>query len=105
MIYKKGKKGQSAVEYSTLLIVLIGAFLAMQNYVKRGVQGRWKASIDELGDQYDPRVANTDLRHTVFSSTNTQIMVMDTGDGLWTKRTDRSFSNEQKMGYTSSGAY
>ncbi|MCK5012798.1 MAG: hypothetical protein KAS66_03180 [Candidatus Omnitrophica bacterium] len=105
MIFKKGKKGQSALEYSALLILLIAAFLAMQNYVKRGVQGRWKGSIDELGDQYDPRTADTNLRHTIYSNTNTQILVMNTLGGFWTRRTDEVVSNEQKIGYTSSGAY
>ena len=61
MIFRRDKKGQSVLEYTVLLIVLMGAFIGIQNYMKRGVQGRWKASIDELGEQYDPRTADTNL--------------------------------------------
>ena len=44
-----GKKGQSALEYSMLVIIVIGALLAMQNYMKRGVQGRLRSSVDGVG--------------------------------------------------------
>ena len=53
------KKGQTTIEYAMLLIVVIGAFLTIQNYLKRGVQGRWRDAVDSLGDQYDPQIANT----------------------------------------------
>ena len=105
MIFRRNKKGQSALEYALLLIVLMGAFIGIQNYMKRGVQGRWKASVDELGDQYDPRTADTNLRQTLSSSTNTQIIALNTFGGYWTHRTDVSVSTEQKTGYTSVGAY
>ena len=105
MIFRRDKKGQSVLEYTVLLIVLMGAFIGIQNYMKRGVQGRWKASIDELGEQYDPRTADTNLRQTLSSSTNTQIVAMNTLGGYWTQRTDVSTSTERKTGYTSVGAY
>jgi Flp pilus assembly pilin Flp len=105
MIFSRNKKGQSAVEYTVLLILLMGAFIGIQNYMKRGVQGRWKASVDELGDQYDPRTADTDLRETQSSQTNTSIISLNTLGGYWTKRTDASISQEQKSGYTSTGSY
>ena len=93
------------MEYVVLLILLMGAFLGMQNYMKRGVQGRWKASIDELGDQYDPRTADTTLRETISSSTNTSIITMNTAGGFWTKRTDVMASTERKAGVVAVGAY
>jgi Flp pilus assembly pilin Flp len=105
MIFSRNKKGQSAVEYTVLLILLMGAFIGIQNYMKRGVQGRWKASVDELGDQYDPRTADTDIRETQSSLTNTSIIALNTLGGYWTKRTDASISQEQKSGYTSTGSY
>ena len=105
MIFSKNKKGQSALEYAVLLIVLMGAFIGIQNYMKRGIQGRWKASVDELGDQYDPRTADTNIRETLSSSTNTSIIALNTLGGYWTKRTDVSSSAERKTGYTSIGAY
>ncbi len=56
-------KGQSTAEYAILIAVVIGALIAMQTYVKRGLQGRLKDGVDvmvdetsELGDttQYEP---------------------------------------------------
>ncbi len=104
-MFKKEKYGQTTVEYALLLIVIMGAFLTVQNYMKRGIQGRWKESVDSLGDQYDPRTANTDIRHIISSSTNTTIMALNTDGGFWTKRTDVSSSAEQKVGSTTVGAF
>lgn len=101
------KKGQTAIEYVVLIIIVIGSFIAIQNYVKRGVQGRWRDAVDGLGDQYDPRYANTSIRHTLISTTNTQILAVDDvdGSGYWTQRTDDSTMTESKTGSTTVGAY
>jgi len=106
-MHRRTKKGQTTIEYVVLLIIVIGAFVAIQNYMKRGLQGRWKASIDQLGDQYDPRTAVTNIRHSTYVNTNTSIITItsNTLGGYWTKRTDVSFSEERKTGDTSVGAY
>ena len=101
------KRGQTSLEYAVLLIIVIGAFIAIQNYMKRGVQGRWKSAVDDLGEQYDPRTAVTDVRHTLSSTTNTTIITLEQagGGGITTQRTDISSSAERKEGQTSVGAY
>ncbi len=104
MIFQKSR-GQTSLEYSVMILVIIGALIAAQNYIKRGLQGRWKAHVDELGEQYDPRTADTDLRQTLLSQTNTQIISMNTSGGFWTLRTDSTISTEKKTGQTSVGAY
>ena len=43
-------QAQSTLEYIVLIVILIGVLITMQNYIKRGFQGRWKASVDEIGD-------------------------------------------------------
>ena len=95
------------MEYAVLLIIVIGSFIAIQSYMKRGVQGRWKSAVDDLGDQYDPRTAITDVRHTLSSTTNTTIITLDKagGGGFTTQRTDISSSAERRQGQTSVGAY
>ena len=98
------KKGQTTIEYAMLLIVVIGAFLTIQNYLKRGVQGRWRDAVDSLGDQYDPQTANTSIQHTLSSSTNTSIVALNTEGGFWSKRTDETFLTERKIGFTTIGA-
>ena len=49
---KKRKKGQSTLEYAILIIIIIGALLSIQVYIKRGVQGRLKSAADDIGDQF-----------------------------------------------------
>ena len=102
---RRYRKGQTTLEYIVLLIIVMGALLAISNYFKRGLQGRWKAAIDDMGDQYDPRVADSSLRHTLIQNTNTAIITMNDAGGYWTQRTDTSLSTEQKTGSVTIGAY
>lgn len=107
---RKLNKGQTALEYIVLLIIVMGALLAISNYFKRGIQGRWKAAMDDMGDQYDPRAADSSVRHTLVQSTNTSIIAtplnaLDPTSGYWTQRTDESLSTERKQGTVEAGAY
>lgn len=45
----RSKDGQSLLEYVTLIILIMAAFLAFQKYIVRGISGRYKTSIDSLG--------------------------------------------------------
>ena len=99
------KKGQSSIEYAVVLIIIMGSFLAMQNYMKRGLQGRWRAAVDQLGDQYDPRATNSDVLHTLSATTNTLIIALNVAGGYWTERTDVSASTERKTGAITVGSY
>jgi len=38
----KNRKAQSTAEYAILIALVIGVVIAMQTYVKRGIQGRYK---------------------------------------------------------------
>lgn len=97
-------RGQGIIEYTVMIIIILAVFLAMKNYVQRGVQGRWKASTDDLGDQYDPRTANTLINYVLNSTSNTFVdIVPATGGGFWTRRVDVSNSTETKGGQTSVG--
>jgi len=102
---RQTKQGQTTVEYVIIVVIVLGAFLAIQNYAKRGIQGRWKASIDELGDQYDPRFAKTSIRHTIMTNTDTSILATPTANGFWTTRIDKTNSVDRKTGYMAVGAY
>ncbi|MDD5019651.1 MAG: hypothetical protein PHH75_04605 [Candidatus Omnitrophica bacterium] len=48
------RRGQTIVETAVLLTLIIFAFIAMQTYLKRGLQGRLRGAIDGIGEQYDP---------------------------------------------------
>ncbi len=49
----KIKKGQSTLEYALIITVVIAALLAINVYMKHGVQGRLKESADDIGQQFD----------------------------------------------------
>ena len=67
-------KGQSTLEYAILIIIIIGALLSIQFYIKRGLQGRLRQASDDIGDQYSPGNTNvTRNTTTVSNSTETYI--------------------------------
>ena len=53
----KKKRGQSAVEYALVIIVAIAALLAINAYMKKGMQGRLKESTDQIGRQFNAAAA------------------------------------------------
>ena len=63
------RKGQSTLEYAILIIIIIGALLSIQVYIKRGVQGRLKSAADDIGEQFSP--GNTNVVHTRVVKSNT----------------------------------
>ena len=63
-------KGQSTLEYAILIIIIIGALLTIQQYVKRGIQGRFKSAADDIGDQFSPGNTNAIKATRVHSKTN-----------------------------------
>ncbi len=98
-------KGQSIMEYTMLIAIIIGAFLGIGQYFKRGIQGRWRAAVDDLGDQYDPRVANTSLRYSIQSNTDSTVLAINAGDEYITRKTDTTNMVERKIGYEAVGSY
>jgi hypothetical protein len=56
-------KGQSTLEYAMIIAVVVGALLLMQNYMKRGVQGKLRESTDEIGAQYS--AGNITSKYTI----------------------------------------
>ena len=47
------RKAQSTLEDALSTAVVIGALIAVQVYVKRGMEGRLRSSADDIGTQYD----------------------------------------------------
>jgi len=93
------KRGQSSVEYAVLIIIAIGVFLAISTYFKRAIQGRWKESVDDMGDQYDPFTSDSVVRHTLIQNQLTVIKVFNAEGGLWTRRKDTTSTIEKKEGF------
>jgi len=68
--FLRKKKAQSTLEYAVLIIIVIGALLSIQTYIKRGVQGRLKSATDDIGDQFS--VGNTNVITIVTVKSNTR---------------------------------
>lgn len=62
-------KGQSTLETAVLIIIVMGALLSIQVYIKRGLQGRLAKSADDIGDQYS--YLNMNVSKTVVVKSNT----------------------------------
>ena len=100
MKMRKNRQGQSILEYTMLIIIVMGVLLTMSNYIKRGFQGRFRESTDDLGDQYDPRVTDASILHTIVSNTLSKIKVYNATnlEGFYTQRDDLTNSTERKQG-------
>ncbi|OGX06009.1 MAG: hypothetical protein A2Z88_05980 [Omnitrophica WOR_2 bacterium GWA2_47_8] len=68
--YLRKKKGQSTLEYVILIVVIIGALIAIQVYLKRGIQGRMRQAADDIGDQFSAGNYNED--RTTYTKSNTR---------------------------------
>lgn len=62
------RKAQSTLEYSFLIGMVIVAFLAMQAYLRRGMQGQLQTTGDTLADPYSYGL--TDLHEHFHSNAN-----------------------------------
>jgi len=104
-------KGQTILEYTVVLIIILGVLIAMKDYIKRGIQGRWKAATDDFGEQYDPTSVNSNLLYSTQANSDSMITVTcstgPSGDGTswgqWTNRVDYSNTVETKTGSTQVG--
>lgn len=85
------RKGQSTLEYAILVLIVIVALLAMQTYLKRGVQGRMRESSDSIGEAYSP--AYTTSAMTLTSKSTTQSTVLN---GV--TKTDIKSSTDDRVG-------
>ncbi len=72
MLRKLGKRAQTTAEYAVLIALVVGAVVAMQIYIKRGLQGRMRNVVDDTsiggqastggilsGEQYEPYYASS----------------------------------------------
>ncbi len=101
------RKGQSILEYTVIVIIILGVVIAMKDYIKRGIQGRWKSATDDFGDQYDPQHVNSSIMYATQVNSESLATVVNGSDsgeqGQWTSRQDLSNSLETKTGSTQIG--
>jgi Flp pilus assembly pilin Flp len=75
MMRKHRLTGQSLLEYAFLVAIVAAAFITMQHYIKRSVEGRIKQAADEVGEPYDSEgmrsstiTTNVNARYTIDST-------------------------------------
>jgi uncharacterized protein (UPF0333 family) len=75
------KKGQNTAEYAILIALVIGAAVAIQTYVKRGIQGRVRDEVADMAtqtsalgstQQYEPYYLDSSFTATTNKDTKTQ---------------------------------
>lgn len=77
------KKGQSTLEYAIVIGVVVAALLALNAYMKKGVQGKLKESTDQIGKQFDPNTFQNAWKSESGGTTTTN-EVRDTDTGATT---------------------
>ena len=102
------RRGQSILEYTVILIIILGVMISMKDYMKRGIQGRWKSASDDFGEQYDPQFINANITYSTQANSQS-IVTVENGSygstqGQWTGRTDTSNSLDAKTGYSQVGS-
>ena len=104
-MFKLKNRGQSIIEYSVLIVIVLAVLLTMSSYIKRGLAGEWKKTVDDLGDQYDPRASNTDILQTMSTTVQTSISTESADGGFWTSRKDITATKDSKSGQMTTGSY
>ncbi len=89
----KISKAQSTLEYALLITVVVGALLAMQNYLKRSIQGRMQIIGDQMGDQYSP--TDTYREENMFVRQNQ--IIENTSGGLNSTTLTNTTGGHQEM--------
>ena len=98
------EKAQFSLEYAVLIVCIVGALIAMQVYVSRGIQGRHRQTADSIGNQYDPRDTNADFTETFTAGSNTTTNTTEiNGTTISTTRAD-FFDAQTREGSETVGA-
>jgi len=83
------KKAQSTLEFAIVIFAIVAALLAMQLYIRRGLQGRLRQGADELSvQQYEPKNTVSDITTTQNSDITTQTNTVDDGERYNTTTTN-----------------
>jgi uncharacterized protein (UPF0333 family) len=90
------KKAQSTLEYAVVIAVVVAGLIAMQAYIKRGMQGKLKQASDDIGEQYSP---GRTLEDTTVQSDITSQETVSVAGGLPT--TNATSSQTQNRTHSS----
>lgn len=89
MRYRRNYKGQSTLEYALIIAVVVAGLVAMQIYMKRGVQGKLRESADQIGEQFEANATTVDRTTNRYGTT-----VQTISEGETTSNTDAEVRTE-----------
>lgn len=92
------KKAQSSLEYAILIIIVLGALLTIQVYIKRGIQGRMRAATDDIGEQYEVGSMNVVKVTKFYSRTNELANIDGSESKLLDAETTNITLNQELLG-------
>ncbi|MDD2679218.1 MAG: hypothetical protein PHO03_00230 [Candidatus Omnitrophica bacterium] len=94
------RRAQSSLEFAIVIFAIIAALLAMQVYIRRGLQGKMRSSADELSlQQYDPGKMSSDITTTQQSDiTTTSVTTEDDECYTTTTANTINFQTESRSG-------
>jgi hypothetical protein len=101
MRFKTLSKGQGTLEYAIVIVVVVGALIAMQWYIKGGYQGKLRSSSDDMGNQFSPTKTTGVIFTRYNNSTQNDVTLMNTG--VTTTNYDHNITkdgNETLTGFT-----
>ena len=89
------RRGMSTMEFAVLAVCLVAGLIAMQGYIARGMQGRFRQSADSIGEQYAPGRTTSDTTQNFISSSTTITNTTDE-NGLTNSTTISNSTDQQR---------
>lgn len=107
----KNKTGQSALEFTLVLLVVIAAIVAMQIYMKRAVEGKLRSNTDSIGEQFEAdntawtiTTNNTGTTIQRYGSDETGSPVAGQTSVQYTAQAEYRYGTESVGGWTTTAA-
>ncbi|MBP7835972.1 MAG: hypothetical protein KA022_00670 [Candidatus Omnitrophica bacterium] len=94
------RRAQSTLEFAIVIFAIVAALLAMQVYIRRGLQGKLRASADEFSvQQYAPGKMSSDTTMTQQSDiTTTSVTAEDDERYTTTTTTYINSQSDRRLG-------
>ncbi len=94
------RMGQSTLEYAVLIVIIIAALLGVNIYMKRGLQGKMRATTDEIGSQYVPGKVNSEWHMATDGKHNESSKVDGSSETKWTEDEKQSKDGKETITVT-----
>ena len=73
------KRAQGMLEYAVLIAIIVAVIVGMQIYVKRALQGKFKQTADQMGEQFTTNPTTAYAIKTTSISARTETVDPKTG--------------------------